>query len=279
MFGRDADHLIPQLGESTLPKIHTAVLLLSCQPMNDRREACRETFLNHGIPEGMVVCFLVGRPNQATTLSGDIMYVDCPDSYLALPQKTLAGIREALIRWNPEWVYKGDDDTFVNLPRLKNYLKSRDFIGRPTGRHGMWDTLWHAKKCAYGLPEISRERQMVESSIRHYAAVDQTPFVAPWANGGVGYLLSNRAARLVAREPLAHAKAEVYEDKFVGDVMASYGIYLHGSHKAFRGLPVDKKGHVTNFSNMMGATTLHPLLPPDMRNCYWKALRAGELHT
>lgn len=278
MFGRDANHLIPQLAESTLPKIHTAVLLLSCQPMNDRREACRETFLSHGIPEGMVVCFLVGRPGQEPALCGDILYLDCPDSYLALPQKTLAGIREAIIRWNPEFIFKGDDDTFVNLPRLKNYMKSRDFMGKPTGRTGLWDTMWHAKKCAYGLPEIDRARA-TEASARHYAEVDQTPFVAPWANGGVGYILSNRAARLVAREPLSHAKVEVYEDKFVGDVMASYGIYLHGPHNTLRPLPVNKKGRVTNFNGVLGATTMHPLLPPDMRTAYWKALRFGELHT
>jgi hypothetical protein len=276
MFGRDADHIIPQLAESTHPKVDTVVMLLSCQAMNDRREACRETFLQHGIPDGMRVVFLVGRPGQEPALSGDILYLDCPDTYLGLPQKTWAGIREVMARWDPSWVLKADDDTLCNLPRIKNYLRSRDYMGRPAGRTGVWDTMWHANKCAYGLPEA---RLANGTNAKNYAIVDQTPFIAPWANGGVGYWLSNRAARLVAREPLSHIKREVYEDKLVGDIMSSFGLYLHSNHPTLRGVPVDKKGRVTSFSGIYGCTTLHPLCPPDLREAYWRLVRAGEFGT
>lgn len=242
-------------------KLHTLVLLLSCDAleMKARREACRETYLKYEhIPEDMKAIFLVGRPGQQTALCGDILYLDCPDTYLGLPQKIWAGIKEAFTLWDFDWIFKADDDTYVNMLRVKNYYKERDYVGRRV--MGGFDPEWHHNK-----DKVGGRNGGPSDPVQH------TPVVTPWAGGGVGYFLSKHAASLVAREPLSHVLKESYEDKFVGDVMGSHGIYLHGLHQGLR--DAGQQG------NIFGATTIHPLKPKQMREVYWRLHRAGEIGT
>lgn len=273
MFGRDAGHLIHQLGEKTLEPVDLLVMVLSCQKTIDRQEACRETWMAHGIPDGVKVVFLVGRPGQQPALCGDVLFLDCPDTYLALPQKTWSGIRESLLRWNASWYLKIDDDTLCNLPRAKNYLRSNDYMGRKVATNGTFDPNWEAGKCLY-----TKHDPMKVGPQRYPLGFDHTPFIAPWAGGGAGYFLSRRAAQLVAREPRSHVDIEKYEDKFCGDVMASYGIYIHGRHDSLRALP-QTDGHLRNLNGIYGATTIHQLPPDMMRRCYHRLLRMGEFGT
>jgi hypothetical protein len=268
--------------------IKTVVMLLSCQKTEDRRQACRETWMAHGVPDDMRVVFLVGRPGREPALAGDVLYLDCPDTYLALPQKTWNGIREVLLRWDAEWIFKADDDTFVNLQRIRHYPRSHDYIGRAVPTVEPLKVPWHVGRCKYETREAASVRcpavgagpssyPAVGAGPR-YSAVEHTPSVSAWAGGGVGWFLSRRAARLIAREPKSHVAKEAYEDKFVGDVMASYGIRLHGQHTTLRPLPVRNR-RVVDYKGVVGATTLHPLMPDEMKYAYWLALRAGEIGT
>jgi hypothetical protein len=273
MFSSDHEQINRQIGESTVRPLDTIVILLSCQKAADRRDACHETFLSHGLPDGMKVVFLVGRPGQEPALCADVLYLDCSDQYEDLPEKTWAGIRECLLRWDFKWLFKADDDTFCNLDRIKNYVKSRDYFGRkPEWTPQRKRVPWHVGRSKY------EENQDAAATWIPYDTVEWTTTRADWAGGGTGYFLSNRAARLVAREPRSHVARESYEDKFVADVMASYGILLYGQHPTLRTIPTLNR-RATSFENMHGATTLHPLAPDEMRYVYWELLRSGDLGT
>ena len=248
-------------------RLDTLVLLLSCQKTEDRREACRQTWLSHGMPEGMRVLFVVGKPGQPSTLSGDVLTVDAPDTYVGLPYKTHAMIREALTRFEFDWLFKADDDTFINLPRLACYPKTRDYMGRKAAIMGD-DPDWHRK---FVGPKEKMGQFCYESVDK---VISRTRWCGPWANGGSGYFLSHYACRLVAAENPSHISKDTYEDKLVGDIMISNGIFLWGAHSTLR-----HKVNPDSRRDIIGATTLHPLDPEDMYEVYWKLLRAEEIGT
>jgi hypothetical protein len=242
------------------------VLICSCQATPDRRDACRETWLAHGLPNGMEAVFLVGRPGVPCALAGDTLYLDCDDSYVGLPQKMHRAYNEALARWDFDWLFKTDDDSWVNLLRVMAYPRTRDYMGRPVALHGE-DPTWHRT--------VVPKKELV--GVYNYAALDSLKangqgWNGPWASG-MGYFLSRHAVQLVAREPWSHVLRELYEDKFVGDVMGSYGIYLHGQHATLR------DSIKPDWSNIFGATALHPCPPKVMREVYWRLHRAGEIGT
>jgi hypothetical protein len=245
----------------------TLVLIVSCEATKDRREACLETWLSHVIPDGIAYKFVVGRPGKPASLCGDILYVDCPDTYIGLPIKTWAMIREALARFEFEWLFKCDDDTFVNLHRLANYSKTHEFMGRHAALCGD-DPNWHKTEVGPREKVGTANYKLLDEKAK------QTQWFGGWANGGGGYFLSKRACGLVAKEPLSHVEKELYEDKLVGDIMRSHGIHLNGAHSTLR-----HKVDPNSLNHLLGATTLHPLIPKDMRRVYWKLLRMGELLT
>lgn len=240
------------------------IMALGCQRLQDRIEACRETWATREQPH----VFVIGRPGQQPALCGDVLYVNCPDDYMALPLKVWHGIRECLIRFDFDYLFKCDDDTFVNTDRLHAYprninpqrgLKEHprrfEYIGRKVNVHGNFDPNWHKGKCAYSGNG---------SSIQ---PVDHTAWFGPWADGGLGYFLSREACRLVGAEPLSHVLREAYEDKMIGHIMGSHGIQLWGQHTTFR-----RAGEP-----WIGSTTIHPLDASQMREAYWQLFRAGEL--
>jgi hypothetical protein len=241
-------------------------MTLACQKYPERLEACRETWATREQPH----VFVVGRPGQQPALCGDVLYLNCPDDYMSLPIKVWTGIRECLARFEFDWLFKCDDDTFVNTDRLHAYPRNigpqrglrefprvKEYIGRKVNVHGQFDPNWHKGKDAYSVDGSTGVN------------VDHTKWFGPWADGGLGYFLSRKACRLVAAEPYSHVLREAYEDKMVGHIMGSHGIYLHGQQTNFR----------RSIEPWIGAVTIHPLDQQQMREAYWQLFRAGELGT
>jgi Galactosyltransferase len=257
----------------------TLVLILSCEHYADRRDACRETWLQerHCQSAADVRCvFVVGRPGRSASLAGDTLYVDTPDSYQDLSLKTHAAIREALTRWDFQWLFKCDDDTLVNLPRLAAYPRDCwprcpvDYIGRKVNLHGNGNGGYGK---GWSILEVAkRERHAELNHDRLESMKTQTWLYSPWADGGSGYFLSRHASGLVASEPLIHVQRFLYEDAFVGSVMYANNIQLWGEHVNFR-------PKVTEYTaeSMFGAVTLHPFAAETMRRIYWRLYDAGEM--
>lgn len=222
---------------------------LSCQPYANRRDACRRTWLSQPLPADVGYFFLIGRPGRPAEIAGDILYLDCPDTYNDLPRKTMAFIEFALAHWDVEYLFKCDDDTYVRMPRLLAYWKQLqgryDYIGRLGGGPDM-NCYWHIDKGAYGQESTERYRGR---------------FIAPWMIGGPGYFLSRWAAQLVAGFSAGYAAQELYEDKMVGDALHRRHIPRH--HEQFLFCEAG-----CNDYNPGAFMTYHPATPAEMYAWY-----------
>lgn len=202
----------------------TLVVVLSCRPYLDSRiPTLRSEWLAdlaaHGIPHVVVVGG--ASPAEAGTRVGDVVFLDAPDDYEGLPQKTLAMIRWVHDHTRFARLMKIDDDCFVDADTLFGGLQHLkfDYLGRPLGRaRGQMDRAWHKAKAA---------------SARGRLELDKSPEPSTYADGGSGYILSRRAmaaALDAAASPEGRRLIQVsfMEDKMLGDLLALAGIRVQG---------------------------------------------------
>lgn len=116
-------------------KVHILVGVCTCHSAKERREACRETWLS-SIPEGIAYKFFLGNKaeqvGEETTVEdlSDVVALDVNDSYAFLPAKGLAFYQYALEHYDFDWLFKCDDDTYVDLERLSSICREDcDMIG------------------------------------------------------------------------------------------------------------------------------------------------------
>jgi len=73
---------------------------------------------------------LNGNPDQEEEFIYDeethVVTLKCPDDYIGLPHKIKSGFRFVKNRFDPDFVFKIDDDMFVDLDKLFETLKSLD---------------------------------------------------------------------------------------------------------------------------------------------------------
>lgn len=124
-------------------KIKILVGICSAQGYSERRNAVRETWLSHPHPDVKCMFFLGGDVPEKERK--DTVGLDAPDSYNALPRKVLAFFRHALEHEDFDWLFKCDDDTFLDLSRLPELVDDRygiigdEMLGRrmaPSGGAG-----------------------------------------------------------------------------------------------------------------------------------------------
>lgn len=200
------------------PLYDAIVTVFSCKPhLETRIPALREGWLQ--LLKGLGVPYIVIVGDGDGRQHGDVVYLDAPDTYEGLPQKTLAAI---------EWVYrttdfahmvKIDDDCFLNAPLFFQSLAYRkfDYYGRKLTRSvGQLNRVWHQQK---------------STSSRGQMELDKSPEPSTYADGGSGYSLSRRAMK----EALATAQTAAgqhliqisfMEDKLLGDLLALRGIFV-----------------------------------------------------
>ena len=134
--------------------------IISCHNMAQRRLACRETWLAQ-VPDKITYQFIVGE-GEPIIDELDTVQVDARDTYECLLEKVLASIRLALQSDNWEWYCKVDDDTYVDLPRLVEFLEGLSddikYTGLIAGNHG---------EC-YGGAGYFMRREVAETIIRRH---------------------------------------------------------------------------------------------------------------
>ncbi len=108
------------------------ILAKSAAKVYQQRKACRMTWLRHLIPGNVDVMMVVGRgePVQEPL----VRQLDVADDYWHLPAKMRAAFRDALATADFDWLVKCDDDSFLHLERLVQYVASlpigsRDIYG------------------------------------------------------------------------------------------------------------------------------------------------------
>ncbi|XP_065151303.2 N-acetyllactosaminide beta-1,3-N-acetylglucosaminyltransferase 2a isoform X1 [Paramisgurnus dabryanus] len=239
----------------------------SIAPHFDRRQAIRESWGRAGLLDNrrIATVFLLG--NTAATdhfpdlsdmvrheaaLHGDVLQWDYRDSFFNLTLKEVL-----FLEWfatgcsSAQFVFKGDDDVFVNTRHLLNYLGN--FTASSTRDLFIGDVITNAgphrdKKLKYYIPES--------------VFVGVYP---PYAGGG-GYLYSRNLglrlraiSRLVTLFPI--------DDVYTGMCLRRLGLVpeKHGGFKTF-GIEEKNKDNICAHKSLM---LVHPRSPQEMINIWF----------
>lgn len=152
---------------------------------NERVEAVRRTWQKYLPPfESYVdMKFFYGRGTERLPQSDEV-FLDVPDDYLNLPSKVQAIYKYALDN-GYDYVFKGDDDTFIYVDRLlASDFQEHDYLGYST-----------------------------DDPACHYSG--------RYASGGSGYWLSRKTLEILAN---FGPPSDWAEDRWVGKVLLSHEI-------------------------------------------------------
>jgi GR25 family glycosyltransferase involved in LPS biosynthesis len=137
------------------------------------------------------------------------LFVDVIDIYENLPIKIYKSYEWIYNNTDYEYVYKIDDD-FVFTEKNKSFNEMYDYYGNILVKN--LDRKWHFRKCS------NNELNNLE-----YAG----KFIAPYAAGGHGYILSRKSLEiLINNKESFYNKYEFYEDKIVGDILYKNKIFV-----------------------------------------------------
>lgn len=116
-------------GKTMKKKTNIIVGICSCHGMVDKREAVRTTWLSHPA-DGIECVFFVGGNRAPEGEEGDTVGLDAADGYNELPGKVKSFFRHALEHYEFDWLFKCDDDTYLELGRLASLIdEDYDLIG------------------------------------------------------------------------------------------------------------------------------------------------------
>jgi hypothetical protein len=242
-------------GRSMESESRIVIGILSCQKTVDRKRAVEATWLRN-LPAGQVVAyFLVGRPGRPDELVGNTIYLDCQDTYLALPEKVVAFLKYVDAHLSYDYVFKCDDDTYVDVDAL---LKVPRGGGDYTvGRLLEYDEDyrgWMRQKGLEWKPAYDDFLQMTQR----------------FPCGGEGYFLSQRAVKAVVGWCRFHTVdvCPPSEDILIAGILKSSGIEPQVA-PALAGQRNDvlKTWSVVRDS---GCATIHPVGPLRMYTIHWR---------
>lgn len=162
------------------------IAVISCGKFRDRAAAQRRTW----IPEASAfdIRFFLGQGNAPA--APDEVLLDCPDDYHGVRIKTQLAFRWAVAA-GYHAILKTDDDVLIIPERLQHLFRGQDYVGRVRGPSQENDA-----PRIYGPSEVS--------------------FCS-----GFGYILSARAASIVAEAP---DNGDWAEDRFAGQALFRAGI-------------------------------------------------------
>lgn len=189
------------------------VMIYSCNAYEKtRHKIIRESWLPRLKALDIDYCFVVGNAEESH-MDGDLMRLAVPDTYEALPYKSLEMFRFAHTNSHHRYYYKLDDDCVLNVhamfgdPTFLNQAYFGRTVSRPLG--GV-DRSWHHKKST---------TQEAKTSL------DLSPEFSQYCDGSTGYILSHWAAQQLAEQIKLDTNAQLisssyFEDKLVGDLLA-----------------------------------------------------------
>lgn len=189
-------------------KVNILVGICSAQKYYERRKAVRETWLKH--PQKGVECLFFLGGEVPEDEKKDTVGLDAPDSYIGLPAKVLAFFRYALEHYEFDWLFKCDEDTYLDLSRLQEladpkygivgdallarrnapsggagYLLRREIVERIAARQdvpvcGAEDLIFGKLALEEGAVPHSTPRLYMSNA--HYPAPDNDEVSAHWCN-------------------------------------------------------------------------------------------------
>ena len=194
----------------------TLVVIYSCRKYLDTRiAAIRNTWVQDLIARNIPYLVLVGDGDDS--IDGDILALNVSDKYEDLPKKTLKLFDWVVENTAFQYVYKIDDDCYLDVSRFFDTLTYRKhfYYGRIIQRFvGSMDRAWHQAK---------------SHALHAQKVLDKSPEPSIYADGGGGYVLS-RLAMLKLQETSQTESGQrliavsLMEDKLVGDLLSISGI-------------------------------------------------------
>lgn len=195
----------------------TLVMIYSCRENLDTRvKAIRESWLPDLIEAGVPYLIVVGDGDDS--VAGDILQLRVGDGLQHTAAKTLRMFEWAYDRTDAQFVLKIEDDCYLDVGRYFDSLSYR--------KHAYYGRVVECKpgaiKRLIQIPKTARSAAIT--------LVDRSPEPSYFADGRAGYCLSRLAMLklLEAREESAGQRligASFYEDKLVGDLLASQGLW------------------------------------------------------
>ena len=196
------------------------ILVITCYKRFDLAKQVSHSWLKDFRKMGIMCLFVVGDTDRVKEMGGefidrDILYLNCSDSYEALPSKVVHACNYCYNNFKFNYLYKIDDDTVVNPLKLLGLdLKGKDYIGRPQQVTREFNRFWHRNKC----------QNKVMDNIPYPA--QRIILGAIYAKGEAGYFLSKRAVSYLVQD-MDYIKSDLYEDKAIGEALRKVGIKLY----------------------------------------------------
>lgn len=183
----------------------------------------REMCLYQSILDYIIVCG--GYEDTTFNQETRLLQLKCDDTYEGLPDK-IHKLFNFLIKNKelPQFSFYAKLDRRINLKRnIDLFVLNSDYCGRTVRVKKDCDgnRTWHIGKCS----------QNSKWAIKKY----EGQFV-PWCDGGDGYVLSHRAASIIAQNP-PNLEEEIYEDQYVAQKLLQYNILpstIDNIHKFFQ---------------------------------------------
>lgn len=183
-----------------------AVGIISCRKNVEKMKMIRNTWLRDLKTYQIHYYIIIGDPSISDyKMEDDILYVPCADNYENLPQKVVAFYRYINENTDYDFVYKIDDDCFMNIENLfSTYFWNFDYFGRTVATSEKdLNRNWHDGKCQdQSLNEVPYARD----------------YLGPWCGGGYGYFLSRKSLEVISGMS-DYISTDLYEDKAIGDAL------------------------------------------------------------
>uniref|UniRef100_A0A1B6CA38 Hexosyltransferase n=2 Tax=Clastoptera arizonana TaxID=38151 RepID=A0A1B6CA38_9HEMI len=201
--------LCPEFGA----QLKLMVAVTSAPQHKDARMAVRQTWGHFGQRKDVVIAFVVGLTlksdieagiSMESEMYGDIIQGKFVDSYDNLTLKTVS-----ILEWvdnycsHARFVLKTDDDMFINMPKLLEFV----------------DSHWNSKRTIFG--RLAKKWKPIRNSrSKYYASVDQfPPSVFPDFTTGPAYLLTGDTIHELYENALDHTYLKL-EDVFTTGIIA-----------------------------------------------------------
>jgi hypothetical protein len=191
------------------------ILITTCRKNIQKQELLRAVLKNSGIE----YYFLLGGSDR-TFLKGDTLHIDVIDTYEMLHLKVVKGL--LFFRKHKKNILKIDDDSFLDIKRLKEYNFNFDYGGF-FHHSGRGPFTYHAEKV----------------TDKRYSSTIESNLIYDFCNGG-GYFLSLKAQKLFFKN---YKTSEEYsnhlrflkgrEDRLIGQTLYPF----------FKNLVIKKDGY------------------------------------
>ena len=187
--------------------LHNKVIIgiINCKKNEHKQNDIRNTWIKDLNYYKIKYYFIIGH-NKKTEINGDVIYLDCNDGYDSLTNKVGLFTKYVFENTNYEYIYKLDDDCYLNLEYFMNInLKDVTFLGKFISRND------YSPNWGYQY----NKNKLIEKSIYF-----------DFFGGGYGYIINRQCMKIICDN------LNLFNSYFLEDVSIAKILYDFGNIKA-----------------------------------------------